>query len=121
MSVFVVILQCWLYSRHLVAVGLVCAYLFMMISCLIIVGSKLVTKAVEEMIREGCNEVMLEAEVSNIGSLQLYENLGFLRDKRLCHYYLNGADAFRLILPLDRKEDDSGKDSGIENAEEATL
>ena len=29
---------------------------------------------------------------------QLYEKLGFLRDKRLQRYYLNGVDAFRLKL-----------------------
>ena len=30
-----------------------------------------------------CEEVVLEAEVSNGGALALYENLGFIRDKRL--------------------------------------
>lgn len=37
-----------------------------------------------------CEEVVLEAEVSNAGALALYENLGFIRDKRLqkCVFYL---------------------------------
>ena len=39
---------------------------------------------------------MLETEVTNIGALRLYEGLGFVRDKRLLKYYLNGNDAFRL-------------------------
>ena len=30
-----------------------------------------------------CEEVVLEAEISNAGALALYENLGFIRDKRL--------------------------------------
>ena len=35
---------------------------------------------------------------SNTGALNLYEKLGFYRDKRLLRYYLNGGDAFRLKL-----------------------
>jgi len=36
--------------------------------------------------------------VSNKGALALYGRLGFIRAKRLYHYYLNGMDAFRLKL-----------------------
>lgn len=43
---------------------------------------------------------MLEAEVGNAGALALYGRLGFVRDKRLHRYYLNGADAYRLKLLL---------------------
>lgn len=43
-------------------------------------------------------KVTLEAEVSNKGALALYGRLGFIRAKRLYHYYLNGMDAFRLKL-----------------------
>lgn len=32
--------------------------------------------------------------------MKLYENLGFVRDKRLFRYYLNGVDALRLKLWL---------------------
>ena len=39
---------------------------------------------------------VLETEVTNLGALRLYEGLGFVRDKRLHRYYLNGNDAFRL-------------------------
>ena len=42
----------------------------------------------------------LETEVDNIPSLRIYENLGFLRTKRLHRYYLNGNTAFRLVLYL---------------------
>ena len=31
----------------------------------------------------GCHEIVLEAEVTNQGALRLYEQLGFIRDKRL--------------------------------------
>lgn len=46
------------------------------------------------------DQVVLEAEVVNKGALRLYENLGFVRHKRLGRYYLNGVDAFRLKLWL---------------------
>jgi len=46
------------------------------------------------------DQVVLEAEVDNSAALRLYENLGFIRDKRLHKYYLNGHDAFRLHLLL---------------------
>ncbi|EIE18975.1 putative acyltransfersase, partial [Coccomyxa subellipsoidea C-169] len=66
------------------------------------VGTTLVKRAIEEMIAADADEVVLEAEVTNSGALALYRNLGFLRDKRLIRYYMNGADAFRLklLLPL---------------------
>lgn len=48
-----------------------------------------------------CNEVILETEVTNKGALNLYLKLGFIKDKRYQRYYLNGVDAWRLILALD--------------------
>lgn len=47
-----------------------------------------------------CDEVVLDTEVTNDGALALYENLGFVRDKYLYRYYLNGEDAYRLKLWL---------------------
>lgn len=38
--------------------------------------------------------------MTNTGALRLYEKLGFLCDKRLYRYYLNGNDALRLKLWL---------------------
>merc|ERR1711879_172784 len=62
------------------------------------IGSQLVTRAINTMKEDGCDEVVLETEVTNKGSLALYERLGFIKDKRLCRYYLNGVDAFRLKI-----------------------
>nr|CAG4635487.1 EOG090X07BN [Artemia franciscana] len=45
-------------------------------------------------------EVVLETEITNKAAQKLYENLGFVRDKRLFRYYLNGRDALRLKLWL---------------------
>jgi ribosomal protein S18 acetylase RimI-like enzyme len=53
-------------------------------------GSRLVSLAVNTMRGGGCDEAVLETEVTNIGALRLYEGLGFVRDKRLHKYYLNG-------------------------------
>jgi len=47
-----------------------------------------------------CVQVVLETEVTNNAALHLYEKLGFVRDKRLFRYYLNGVDALRLKLWL---------------------
>lgn len=67
------------------------------------VGSELVKGCIREMIRRGCEEICLETEVTNRGALKLYERLGFIRDKRLRRYYLNGNDAYRLKLLVDRR------------------
>ncbi|XP_071962353.1 uncharacterized protein [Antedon mediterranea] len=64
------------------------------------IGSNLVIKAIRTMIRNKCDEVVLETEITNKPALRLYENLGFVRDKRLFRYYLNGVDALRLKLWL---------------------
>lgn len=67
------------------------------------IGSKLVSLVVETMKEKGVDEVVLETEVINTAAMRLYENLGFVRSKRLYRYYLNSNDAFRLILPITEK------------------
>ncbi|XP_022991044.1 N-alpha-acetyltransferase MAK3-like isoform X2 [Cucurbita maxima] len=62
------------------------------------IASELVTRSIRVMMESGCDEVTLEAEVTNKGALALYGRLGFIRAKRLFRYYLNGVDAFRLKL-----------------------
>lgn len=64
------------------------------------IGSRLVQKAIRAMIEDNADEVVLETEITNKPALKLYENLGFVRDKRLFRYYLNGVDALRLKLWL---------------------
>ena len=65
-----------------------------------LIGSRLVELVIDTMINDGCSEVVLETEITNKSALSLYEKLGFIRDKRLFRYYLNGVDAFRLKLWL---------------------
>lgn len=50
-----------------------------------------------------CDEVVLETEASNRVALQLYEQFGFVRVKRMYRYYLNEGDAFKLILPMSER------------------
>ena len=64
------------------------------------IGTALVCRSIERMREAGCDEVMLETEVTNAVALGLYEKLGFARDERLFKYYLNGVDAYRLKLWL---------------------
>jgi peptide alpha-N-acetyltransferase len=64
------------------------------------IGSTLVKKAIEEMKKEECDDIILETETHNSGALGLYEKLGFVRDKALPKYYLSGGDAYRLKLWL---------------------
>lgn len=64
------------------------------------IGSYLVIRAIKGMVSDNCDEVVLETEITNQAALHLYENLGFVRDKRLFRYYLNGVDALRLKLWL---------------------
>lgn len=64
------------------------------------IAKHLVSMAVTSMKEQNADEIILETEVDNKAAIRLYENIGFLRSKRLHHYYLNSNDAFRLILPL---------------------
>ena len=67
------------------------------------IGTELVKRSLNVMRDAGADECVLEAEVTNRGALALYQQLGFIRDKFLIRYYLNGVDAFRLklLLPQD--------------------
>ncbi|KAI8894988.1 N-acetyltransferase MAK3-like protein [Globomyces pollinis-pini] len=64
------------------------------------IGSKLVVHCIEQMKLKEADEIVLETELTNQAALNLYSRLGFMRDKRLARYYLNGVDAFRLKLWL---------------------
>ena len=84
------------------------------------IGSTLVVKAIEAMIDAGCEEVCLEAEATNQGALRLYAGLGFMRDKRLLRYYLNGSDAFRLKLFLPKRDGpEAGEAGNVQAVEDA--
>ena len=85
-------------------------------------GTKLAVMSVEEMANLDCREAVLETEITNLGALRLYERLGFIRQKRLPKYYLNGNDAFRLKLRIpenvgdDAAEEEDAEDNNDDNA-----
>ena len=49
--------------------------------------------------------MMPSTQASNFGALCLYEKLGFVREEKMTRYYLNGGDAYRLKLYVDRESD----------------
>lgn len=56
-------------------------------------------------------QIVLETEYDNFAALSLYESLGFIREKRLHRFYLNGKDAFRLVLVVPQLEDNDRSDT----------
>ncbi|KAG0222221.1 N-alpha-acetyltransferase 30 [Actinomortierella wolfii] len=62
------------------------------------IGSTLVHMAIKAMREAGADEITLETEITNQSAIALYQQFGFIKDKRLYRYYLNGVDAFRLKL-----------------------
>ncbi|KAF9006942.1 acyl-CoA N-acyltransferase, partial [Cyathus striatus] len=62
------------------------------------IASALVRSSIDAMKEDGVEEIVLETEFDNYAALSLYESLGFIREKRLYRFYLNGKDAFRLVL-----------------------
>ncbi|KAG8682011.1 N-alpha-acetyltransferase mak3, partial [Ceratobasidium sp. 394] len=58
------------------------------------IARHLVKLSIDAMIANGADEVTLETEFDNTAALALYSALGFLREKRLFRFYMNGKDAF---------------------------
>lgn len=83
------------------------------------IGKWLVRRATQAMRDAGCDEVVLETEVTNQGAIALYESLGFVRDKRLLRYYLNGNDAFRLKVWFDPPA--AGLEEGVGQAAQSSV
>lgn len=63
-------------------------------------ATALVKRAIDAMVKRNADEIVLETEETNVPAMRLYEQLGFLRSKKLHRYYLNGNSAYRLVLPL---------------------
>ena len=65
--------------------------------------------------------MVLETEYDNAAALSLYESLGFMREKRLYRFYLNGKDAFRLVLvvtPISSSDDESAESDADSQVDE---
>ncbi|KAF4458879.1 ribosomal- -alanine N-acetyltransferase [Fusarium albosuccineum] len=72
------------------------------------IATALVKKAIDAMAKRNADEIVLETEETNVPAMRLYEQLGFLRSKKLHRYYLNGNSAYRLVLPLKYIDIDAG-------------
>ncbi|GAA6012866.1 hypothetical protein JCM10207_008359 [Rhodosporidiobolus poonsookiae] len=67
--------------------------------------------------RQPVDEIVLETEADNAAALSFYGRMGFVREKRLYRFYLNGKDAYRLRLDLTvAKEGDERDTAGKEEA-----
>ncbi|KAJ7223058.1 acyl-CoA N-acyltransferase [Mycena pura] len=75
------------------------------------IASALVKNSLDAMKEDGVDEVVLETEYDNSAALSLYESLGFIREKRLYRFYLNGKDAFRLVLSIPPTDSYDGSDT----------
>jgi len=64
------------------------------------IGTRLVVETVKAMELDGCDEVVLETEITNKAAIFIYKNIGLIKYKRLYRYYMNGVDAYRLKLAL---------------------
>ena len=72
-------------------------------------GTELALRSIRAMAAEGCAGVALETEVTNVGALALYRNLGFVRDatKNEIHAAHKGGVEINALsakhgLPMDR-------------------
>jgi peptide alpha-N-acetyltransferase len=84
------------------------------------IASALVKHSVEAMKEDGVEEIVLETEYDNAAALSLYESLGFIREKRLHRFYLNGKDAFRLVLSVPLDYDDGDTSSTLSTSPSST-
>ncbi|KAJ7619438.1 acyl-CoA N-acyltransferase [Roridomyces roridus] len=76
------------------------------------IASTLVKNSLDAMKEDGVEEIVLETEYDNSAALALYESLGFIREKRLYRFYLNGKDAFRLVLSVPQPYSDDSDTTG---------
>jgi len=70
------------------------------------IARALVQRSASIMKTQGAKEIVLETEFDNSVALAFYASMGFMREKRLFRFYMNGKDAFRLVLPIDDDDDD---------------
>jgi len=78
------------------------------------IASTLVRNSIAAMREHGVEEVVLETEYDNYAALSLYESLGFIREKRLYRFYLNGKDAFRLVCAIPTHSDSESDNDDVE-------
>ncbi|KAF8507425.1 acyl-CoA N-acyltransferase [Gautieria morchelliformis] len=83
------------------------------------IAKTLVNLSIEAMCAHNVDEVILETEFDNSAALGLYESLGFIREKRLFRFYLNGKDAFRLVLDFKHLKGKDAEDQQFDSWDDA--
>lgn len=58
------------------------------------IGTRLLTRSIEAMIKEGANELFLEVRVSNTTAVKMYQTLGYEIIKEIRHYYRDFEGAY---------------------------
>jgi ribosomal-protein-alanine N-acetyltransferase len=66
------------------------------------IGTRLVTKAHEEMVKKAATESYLEVRVSNSEAIRLYEQLGYKSTGRLEAYYKDGEAALVMAISINQ-------------------
>ncbi|KAN0127290.1 acyl-CoA N-acyltransferase [Lactarius tabidus] len=85
------------------------------------IASALVRHSINVMQASGAQEIALETEFDNAPALALYTSLGFVPEKRLHRFYLNGKDAFRLVLPLLPRSSSSASSSSASSSSSSLV
>ena len=67
-------------------------------------GTRIISKAVEEMIEYGASEFFLEVRKSNAAAIAVYEKLGFEAKRVLRGYYRDGEDAYLMVAEHSEEE-----------------
>ena len=72
------------------------------------IGRALACQAIRDMVQMGADYIALETDLENTTSIAFYERLGFIRERVMVNYYLFSGDAYKLILPLPKREEETG-------------
>ncbi|MBI4445166.1 MAG: GNAT family N-acetyltransferase [Acidobacteria bacterium] len=86
------------------------------------IGKALLRWTVEHAASARCDWVSLEVKVNNPVALSLYKKFGFETIQRLCRFYEDESDAFRMVLSLgDSKESRKRAKCIFENIPAGTI
>jgi len=58
------------------------------------IGTRLLNRSIEALIKEGANELFLEVRVSNDAAVKMYQTLGYEIIKEIRHYYRDFEGAY---------------------------
>lgn len=86
------------------------------------IGRAVTTRALDDMVARGADEITLETETTNTASLAFYERFGFVRARMMPNYYLYAGDAYKLVLALPTRPSscqDGAEDNAGEEEEKA--